>query len=437
MTEDNKYNKIYTATDIQRYLKGQMTAAEKHALERAALEDPFLAEAMEGYAGMPELPVVSDIATLKQRLQENNTVNKVMPLRRYRAWWSAAAAILLVAGTATTWYLFTQAPEHEIAQKTNEIQPPAAQSAAVPDPSHENKAEDKSVQPEESKARGPEEKKQLVISSNKNNTGIDTVSKLSGNKAVEIVPAPLPATTLQRPGNPLNNEVQAEAKDVTADKQDIALSATQASAIQRERSNAYIPSHIFKGRITDSNDKPLPFVNITAGGVHTYTDAQGNFTILSGDSIVSASVRSVGYEPENAVLASNTPLNNIKLSAGNNKLSEVVVTGYGVKKKAEQVRKQAQTQDSEDAAEPVDGWGNYDIYLSNNKRLSSEKNKAAGGFVEVSFTVNKAGMLYDFKIERSTCSACNKEAIRLIKEGPKWRLTEGDKPGKITVTIRF
>jgi hypothetical protein len=110
----------------------------------------------------------------------------------------------------------------------------------------------------------------------------------------------------------------------------------------------------------------------------------------------------------------------------------VVVQGYALKK-AKEVRKE----DEEETAEPVDGWGNYDIYLSNNKRLPSEKNKTTGGFVEVSFIVNKAGMLYDFKIERSTCSACNKEAIRLIKEGPKWRLTEGDQPGKITVTIQF
>jgi len=436
MSADNKNTGTYTAADIERYLNGQMTAAEKHALEKAALEDPFLAEAMEGYAGVPDLPVESDIAALKQRLGEKNAVNKIIPMRKYRVWWSAAAAILLVAGTATTWYLFNQLPGHEIAQKTKEIHPPAAQSATVPDSSTENKEKDKTVSQDEPKASVPEEKKQSIIKPNKNNISIDTVSKLSDNIATEAVPAPQPVKTQPPPGNPLKNEVEAKAGDVAADKQDITRSAAQAPTIQRERANAYIPSHIFKGKITDSNDKPLPFVNITAAGMHTYTDAQGNFTILSGDSIVSASVRSVGYEPKNAVLASDIPLNNIKLFPGNNELSEVVVTGYALKK-AKEMRKQAEAQDEETAAEPVDGWGNYDIYLSNNKRLPSEKNKTTGGFVEVSFTVNKAGMLYDFKIERSTCSACNKEAVRLIKEGPKWRLTESDQPGKITVAIQF
>ena len=33
---------------IQAYLEGKLPAAEAHALERAALDDPFLAEAIEG-----------------------------------------------------------------------------------------------------------------------------------------------------------------------------------------------------------------------------------------------------------------------------------------------------------------------------------------------------------------------------------------------------
>jgi hypothetical protein len=39
----------YTLTDIERYLQGNMTAAEMHAMEKAALKDPFLADAMEGF----------------------------------------------------------------------------------------------------------------------------------------------------------------------------------------------------------------------------------------------------------------------------------------------------------------------------------------------------------------------------------------------------
>ena len=34
--------------DIEKYLQGELTSAEMHALEKEALSDPFLAEALDG-----------------------------------------------------------------------------------------------------------------------------------------------------------------------------------------------------------------------------------------------------------------------------------------------------------------------------------------------------------------------------------------------------
>ena len=50
MTEKNKK---YTAADFERYYTGVMPVNEMHELERAALEDPFLADALEGYTCTP------------------------------------------------------------------------------------------------------------------------------------------------------------------------------------------------------------------------------------------------------------------------------------------------------------------------------------------------------------------------------------------------
>ena len=35
-------------SDIEKYLRGELSPAEMHALEKEALKDPFLAEALEG-----------------------------------------------------------------------------------------------------------------------------------------------------------------------------------------------------------------------------------------------------------------------------------------------------------------------------------------------------------------------------------------------------
>jgi len=55
----------YSFEDIQRYLQGDMSAAEMHAIEKAALRDPFLADAIEGFNEV-------DPATARHHLNEIN-----------------------------------------------------------------------------------------------------------------------------------------------------------------------------------------------------------------------------------------------------------------------------------------------------------------------------------------------------------------------------
>jgi len=66
MADGNNIN-TFTAADIEKYHKGLMSPKERHALEKAALDDPFLADALEGY-GASAVNVQEDIADLKKRL---------------------------------------------------------------------------------------------------------------------------------------------------------------------------------------------------------------------------------------------------------------------------------------------------------------------------------------------------------------------------------
>ena len=49
-----KNNNQYSAEYIRKYLDGQLSDQDMQALEKAALEDPFLADAIEGYRRKPE-----------------------------------------------------------------------------------------------------------------------------------------------------------------------------------------------------------------------------------------------------------------------------------------------------------------------------------------------------------------------------------------------
>jgi hypothetical protein len=87
--------------------------------------------------------------------------------------------------------------------------------------------------------------------------------------------------------------------------------------------------------------------------------------------------------------------------------------------------------------EPADGWDNYDTYLTNNLEVPEDlKNKQpASSEVQVSFEVDKNGEPVNIRVEKSLCPSCDKEAIRLVKEGPKWKRKA--KKGRTTVTISF
>jgi hypothetical protein len=57
----------YAIIQIQRYLRGELSAEEMHALEREALDDPFLQEAFEGYSTYEDVPQ-GHLSLLQQRL---------------------------------------------------------------------------------------------------------------------------------------------------------------------------------------------------------------------------------------------------------------------------------------------------------------------------------------------------------------------------------
>ena len=86
----------YSAADMEKYWKGQLTPAEMYAMEKAAMDDPFLADAMEGFKNITSSE--SDILVLKQRLEER-TETKIFSIGRRRfTWFRVAAAIIILTG---------------------------------------------------------------------------------------------------------------------------------------------------------------------------------------------------------------------------------------------------------------------------------------------------------------------------------------------------
>jgi len=83
---------------------------------------------------------------------------------------------------------------------------------------------------------------------------------------------------------------------------------------------------------------------------------------------------------------------------------------------------------------PVGGWASLDSYINDHNKFGKE-NKT-GKFVELSFLIDAEGMPSAIKVEKTATPEFDAEAIRLIKEGPKWELPKTTDT-RISYTIAF
>src|SRR6185437_3829570 len=103
----------WSFADVEKYLKGELSAQEMHRLERAALDDPFLADALEGLATREPGSRRQDLTELRTRLDSSVAHEKRKPI--LPAWAKMAAAVILLAGLAFTAFLLLLEPKDEMA----------------------------------------------------------------------------------------------------------------------------------------------------------------------------------------------------------------------------------------------------------------------------------------------------------------------------------
>jgi TonB family protein len=441
MSEEKKY-RSYTASDIEKYHKGSLSAKEMNELEKAALDDPFLADALEGYGATP-VNATADLSELEKKLQKRisgaKVVSIVTPPSSFK-WWKAAAAVLVIGGVGFfTYRISTNGKNNDVAQlekqkKSNE-QPvaPVIDSNKLSTPETPGIADSNKGTATSITAGSQKDKTTRFF-----NTTTDTIR----NDFAANASAPVG----------LARDYKTEKNDST-EKLEAAASYPEAFAKSKKpeqnsrQSEGYVTMqqkagdlrdqqkiNYFRGRVVDVNNNPLPFANITntRDNIGTYADAKGNFTLISPDSTLDVQVRSVGFENNLAQLKNNIASNQVTLQE--DKVSPDKIISY---KKPDTSRFRKDNVKFEEP-EPADGWNNYGVYLANNTKVPDDlkKKELDSGQVQVSFEVNQNGNPVNLRVEKSLCEKCDEEAIRLVKEGPKWK-KKNKKTKRVTISVPF
>jgi TonB family protein len=423
--------------DIEKYKKGELTAAEMHALEKQALSDPFLADALEGLEHISSQEFAGDVAQLSSTIQaKKKTTPWIWPLR------IAAGVILAVVGV---WWFVNQMPKDQTGselamQKSEELKPAPEQPAPVGDTIIATPAT-------------PEQNQNLAISKPKKGVVKGQPAETETAKNLEnIAAAGKPTVEADKVVTedelkeiaPVAVRTEAnEEREILPSKDDFKSVAKEAVAVEKKRTAAPAMEPALAVRKTSTNETisgkvvsaedgtPLPGVNVVVAetNVGTVTDMNGNYQLQSPVSRPSLSFSFIGLKTKQLNVVGSKA--DVSLETDTAQLSEVVVVGYGVSRDENYkpfIKK----------AEPVGGLKAYNRYLDNDARYPlSELDKKIKGRVSLKFTVKTDGSLDEFKIVKSLGKLFDDEALRMVKEGPAWNpTTEDNVPVESEVLVR-
>lgn len=405
---------------LLQYIKGLRRGKDAHRIELEAMKDPFLSEALEGY------DAVDDNHPERIERMREQINNKQHPKQvSWRKTWGIAAAILLCLSLGS--YFFIAYYDHS------------------------------------SSGQRP------VFSENINDT-IKTYKETSDTMHVYM-----PVI------RPSKNELIASTRSITQKQKEIRQDMEIAESVSQESVQAVsafgqeesvmdqmkptfaskvvkaktressLPRPVY-GKVTDSSGEPLIGATIQQKGdkTGTVTGIDGSFELeISGsDPLV---LNYIGFESVEITPDTNKSML-IAMHESQQVLDEVVVAGYAQAKRKDFTGSISKTDSNvenelvgrtagasvkkqkEIKPEPEIGMKAYKKYLKENIILPTDSVcKDVRGKVKLRFFVDFEGYPYNIQVIKSLCETADTEAIRLIKEGCRWKYS--DRPVEIEVSF--
>ena len=394
-------NKIYTAADFSRYHAGNMSAAEMHDIEKAALADPFLADALEGYALVEEPG--NDLAGLRQKLEQKALRKKIFFLspRADHGWLRIAAVFMVFAGIAFLFYKTNEPAQKTVLAKTEVNKPIPVND--VPD----NRIQDSSLN-EETAAVSSGNKTPAKHNKNLTGTVINTVTDTSRYYVASTATVSSKALLPAAPAAPSKikidpaDEANATAKN-NLDKNGKRDFAVKGNVAEVQRKSADVASVNISGNNNAATDQKKLFKSKTSEG--TVTTLDGSTAYVKKEAPQINIENQIALDREKAAQEKNAMI----VPEESNKQ----ILKRGIEEKAPGLQRHGQM-------ESIDSVVFIDYLAQNIKPRADSANKAFEGKVVLSFSVNKKGVPENIRVEKSLCKACDEQAIQLLKSGPHW-----------------
>lgn len=383
---------------LQKWIAGSITLAEERELERLAQEDAVLADALAGLRSLPAVNHAQHTQHIQERLRART--RRQRGLLFYLPRIAVAAAIVLLA-VRLVWPVLTESAA-------------TSEEMVIVAPAPEMPLQDDMAE---------------VIAD-------DSVPTRSAAPSTART-APPPATNADvmadAPTQPERYEPpateDAERTSEIAENPPQELTARQAARPPAAPAPVLSPPQV-SGRITDAQGNPLIGATVMVKGttIGTISNLDGNFSLRLPEGAKTLVVNYTGFTSQEVATEASSFVK-VQLSEAGTVLEDVVVTGSA--------RKKQQTQPPVQYPVPMEGFRQLERYIRQNLQYPPEaRAQQIEGNVTLRFRIQSDGTPTDFAVIQSLGYGCDAEAMRLLREGPKWLVPDSTQT-VATYTIVF
>ncbi len=429
---------------LKKWLNGTATWSEEKKLRQATEQDHFLAEAMEGYDTFPLSDHTAKIERLKGRIRQPQQEAKgtLIPLRRI----AAAAAIIGVIGTFV-WVQNALEQPVVLSQHIDKVEAPIAPQENIESTISTIEAQEENLASETfadntplpkintpqknalpKPVNPPTEKLKSPVNPPSATTFFDTDepiadAEIATNKELVEIDLPTAASLPETPviiptseSTPAATKILVEAEMAVTEPEPAADVAYSTQAPNLERRAAVKEATAKKKRATPTdtkinyyvgqvqNEDGQPMHNVKIIGLNTPFKTTSK---LSGDFILQAD------QPLTKIVVSKDGFHTRKIAI--NQYSDFLNVALVKKTTTDPANPEMETK----APKPQAGFKAFFKYLEKNRRHPAGA-KDMERDVEIRFYIDENGTPTNLKVTNPDVYGFDKEAIRLLENGPKW-----------------
>jgi hypothetical protein len=381
---------------LKDYIQGDRRGKSANRLEREAMTDPFLQDALDGFD-----TVAGNHGQIIDRLEKKIFQPDIAPHRNRRLflYWSAAASILLLVGFSVYFFL----------ERTDNTIP----AIAMLQPDEIENENEQVVSPDSSVSQSAPKEELLKMPA--------VAKNIAPTQTRSITPLEL---------SELSTSYEDEIKDqVVSDV--VVVEENFAASTEKAMARGEQPRQTIRGKVVDVTGAPLPGASIVVKGTSTgtITDISGNFEIQAATDSQKLIASFVGYEIQ--VIEPSDKEQTVTLKESDVAISEVVIVGYGVQKKTSRVGAVSTVNDRILTPSATFGEKEFKKYCQEkaDKNICSGK----GAVVKLSFFIDETGKPVNIEYQKYSCEGAKKEIENLLSSSPVWTTTNR----KVSMTIKW